>query len=252
MTLALDLGNSALKAALFEDDHAVLSATFPFSQADWQPALSAWLADLRGVELVGLATVVPSATPAVLTAVRAAGLPAPLHVHAALPLPLRMAYATPDTLGADRIAGAVAAWLRFGPGRPLLVLDAGTAVTYEAVSADGTYAGGAIAPGPQLLVASLYRGTAQLPIVPFDEPPAPVGDSTLSALQSGLVYGFLGGTRETLARIRTWLGPDTYVVATGGWADWIARRVEGIHAIRPLLVLEGVRDIVRHAAEAPR
>ncbi len=244
MTLALDLGNSSLKAAFFAGPVLVDAHRFPTSQPDWPDAFTRWLAGRAGVHRVGLASVVPGQVDRVTRCLAAAGLPSPVPIHAQMPLPLRIAYATPDTLGADRIAAAVAAWNRAGGHSAAIALDAGTAVTYEVVRAGGVYAGGAIAPGPALLAASLHRGTAQLPDVPFTLPPSAVGDRTLHALQSGLAYGFLDGVTAMLARLRAELGPGTRVVATGGWAGWLAENGAPVDDVCPHLVLEGIRDVL--------
>lgn len=250
MTLALDLGNSALKAACFDQTSVTASFSVSTVDPDWHRTFADWLQTLPPIESAGLASVVPQLMPRVLEAVRAAGLPAPVEVTATLPLPLRIQYQTPETLGADRIAAAVGGWLLFEPRKAVIVIDAGTALTYEAVTADGRYLGGAIAPGPRLLVDSLNRGTAQLPAVPFDVPEAPIGSDTTSALQAGIVLGFLDGVRGMLTRLRAELGHDAAVVATGGWAPWLARHVAEISEVRPLLVLEGIRDIVDAAGAA--
>ncbi len=248
MTLALDLGNSALKAALFSSDAAPLPARFATDETDWPDAFARWLATFSPPDFVGLASVVPARESAVEGVLAGAGFPAPLRVHAGLALPIHIAYETPRTLGADRIAAAVAAWQQFGPGRALVVVDAGSAVTFEAVTRAGVYAGGAIAPGPRLLAAALARGTAQLPDFPFEPAPHAIGRSTREALQSGVVGGFLDSVAGTLARFQQALGGGAFVVATGGWGDWLAARLPIIGAVRPHLVLEGVRAI----AEMPR
>ncbi len=240
--LALDLGNSALKAALFDGD-AVTAARFPWAD-DWHSALAEWLDARPAPSATGLASVVPHRTAAVEQILETRGWPGPTHLHAHLPLPLRIGYATPETLGADRLAAALAAYTRYGRTRPVVVLDAGTALTYEVVDAGGTYLGGAIAPGAALLVRSLAEHTAQLPAVPFEAPASPIGDSTRAALQSGLVYGFLDGIDGMLTRLERALGQPPFVVATGGWGAFAARHIARIDAVRPLLVLEGIRDAV--------
>ena len=243
MTLALDLGNSALKAACFVGDDLVDARRFKTALPGWTDAFTHWLDEVGTVERVGIASVVPALLPALIE--QMPDLPPPVVIRATQPLPLRMAYATPATLGADRIAAAVAAWNHTGRSGPVVALDAGTAITYEVVRADGVYAGGTIAPGPRLLVESLRLGTAQLPKVPFELPPSPVGESTLRALQSGLAFGFLDAVAGMLARLRRELGPKTQVVATGGWAGWLVEQEIAVDAVRPHLVLEGVRDILR-------
>ncbi len=244
MILAIDFGNSSVKTAVFDGMEPVASARFSTSEREWHSALGAWVGAQNHIRHVGLSSVVPAGTTLVAALLEAHGLPPPLLLHAALPLPIRVAYATPHTLGADRLAAAVAAWQYCGSAQAVVAIDAGTALTYEIVTADGTYLGGAIAPGPELLVRSLATGTAQLSHVPFETPLSAIGDTTQTALQSGLAFGFLDGVTGMLRRVSDVLGTRPHVVATGGWALWLAEQTTGIDTVRPHLVLEGVRDVV--------
>lgn len=259
MWLALDIGNSASKAGLFEGRHLRRAARFfvaPGAPPDaWADALREALGpDLPRFARAGIASVVPAAIPAVRRALgevleETAGCPVCLITHR-LRLPFALAYETPQTLGADRLAAAAAAWTRYGaarrtrPARSVIALDAGTAITYEVVDAGGTYRGGAIAPGPRLLRQALQRGTAQLPSVPLDVPPRPDGRSTREALQSGLMHGFLDAAAGMLRRLSRTLGGAPVVVATGGWSGLLAERLSLIDHAEPHLVLHGIRALM--------
>lgn len=250
MFLALDIGNSETKAGLHDGAAWVRTGRWPTDAGDAAAKLKA-LADEARVDAAGLASVVPARTAAWAGAVREAFGVAVGTVQAAMPLPFRLAYTTPETLGADRLAAAAAAWRHFGrgAGRPVIALDAGTAVTTEAVTADGRYLGGAIAPGAPLLRRALAEQTAQLPEVDWPDPLSPIGASTRAAIQAGLGVLFLDGVRGLLARTADALGhegsPRPFVVATGGWAGWLAARMDGIDSVEPHLVLEGVRLLVQ-------
>ena len=250
MFLALDIGNTEAKAGLHDGAAWVRTARVPMAEED----AAAWLRALAQgarVKAAGLASVVPARTAAWAEAIRETfGVAAPA-VHAGRPLPFRLAYETPDTLGADRLAAAAAAWIQFGNtsrnAHPVVALDAGTAVTTEVVTAEGVYLGGAIAPGAPLLLRALAERTAQLPAVDWPATPSPIGASTRDAMQAGLGVLFLDGVHGLLDRTAEALGQRPFVVATGGWAGWLADHLEAIDAVAPHLVLDGVRLLVASA-----
>ncbi len=245
MWLTIDIGNSAVKGGFFRDGDLIHAFRLDRAAAtSWSAALHPHLRDVS-VLRIGLASVVPSLTGPVEEALyRETGLRA-LRVAPSLHLPLTLAYQTPDTLGMDRLAAAVAAWTRHGKAdRPVVALDAGTAVTYDVVDRHGVYRGGPIGAGPGLLRSALSRDTAQLPDVPFALPEEPIGRSTREALQSGLMYGFLDGVAGMLTRIARRLDAPPLVVATGGWASFLGENLKGIDHIEPHLVLFGIYHLM--------
>ncbi len=239
--LALDAGNSSVKVAMWDG-------------ARWSDVLhlgyddpDGWAARLGAIAPhgtpSGIASVVPAHVEALARSVHAATGIVPVRVSARLPLPFAMAYRTPDTLGADRIAAASAAW-HLSNGRPVIALDAGTAVTIDAVDVrDGrpVYIGGAIAPGPELLATSLARGTGALPHVPFGGPTLAVGDSTVEAIRTGVAGLLVGGVERLLRETAAALSTPPVVVATGGVAGWLIAHGLAIDHAVPTLVLDGVR-----------
>ena len=244
--LALDAGNSSVKAAVWDGAWSE-TARFPSDDA---PA-AVWAERLAGVArrvgAAGIASVVPDLTPALVGAAEAVTGAAPVVVTVDLPLPFRLAYATPQTLGTDRLAAAVGAHALAG-GRAVIALDAGSAITTEVVTAEPAYLGGAILPGPDLLRRSLARDTRQLPDVSWPDRVAPVGDSTVGAIQAGLGALVLDGVAGLLRRTRDALGGDALVVATGGWAPWLAERIEAVDRVEPHLVHDGIRRLALAAA----
>ena len=128
-------------------------------------------------------------------------------------------------------------------GRPAIVVDFGTAVTFDVVSAVGNYVGGVIAPGLEAMTSFLYQRTALLPKLTLREPASAIGKTTRGAMMSGAIYGYRGLVREIIARIRAESFPraKVRVVATGGYAHLIARRLPEIEAVHPGLTLEGLR-----------
>jgi len=147
----------------------------------------------------------------------------------------------PKEVGADRIVNAIAAYKLYGG--PVIIVDFGTATTFCAVNADGVYLGGAIAPGIEISAEALFEKTAKLPKVELIKPKHCIGSNTVSAMQSGLFYGYLGLTNELIRRFKKELGEDSLVVATGGYAELIGNESKLIDKIDPLLTLEGLRMI---------
>ena len=159
-------------------------------------------------------------------------------------VPIR--YDDPREVGPDRIANAVA--VRERHGAPAVVVDFGTSTNFDVVNAAGEFAGGVLAPGIEISMDALFARAARLPKVPFTAPERVISQTTTSALQSGLVYGFAGQVDAIVARIVTELGTEgapvvAPVVATGGLADLIAPHSETITAVDPELTLQGLRIV---------
>jgi type III pantothenate kinase len=152
-------------------------------------------------------------------------------------------YPNPKTIGADRLANAAAVAKLYGC--PAIVVDFGTAVTFDIVSTQRKYIGGVIAPGLESMTNFLYQRTALLPKLSLKEPRSAVGRSTMEAMRSGAVIGYRGLVREIIARIKAerFPGKKVHVIATGGYADLIAARLREIDAVRPNLTLEGLRIV---------
>ena len=151
-------------------------------------------------------------------------------------------YPKPKTIGADRLANAAAAAAFHGV--PCVVVDFGTAVTFDILSRDRKYIGGVIAPGLEAMTDYLHQRTAQLPKISLLEPPGPIGKSTRHAMLAGAVYGYRGLVRQILAEIRPALGVRKLkAVATGGYASLIACGVPEIASVHENLTLEGLRLI---------
>jgi type III pantothenate kinase len=157
------------------------------------------------------------------------------------PLGLEIDYPKPASIGADRLANAVGVTARHGS--PAVVIDFGTAVTFDVVSAAPAYCGGVIAPGLGAMTEYLGRRTALLPTFEMAEPPAAIGKSTAGAMQSGAVIGYRGLVKEILSEIRRELNDDIHAVATGGDAALIARGLPEIEHVDPDLTLHGLRII---------
>ena len=156
---------------------------------------------------------------------------------------IRIQYEDLDQVGADRIVDAAAGYGLYGG--PACIVDFGTATTFDAVSADGNYLGGAIAPGIEISAEALFQRAAKLPKVELGRPPAAIGRNIVQSLQSGLLFGYVGLVEGIIARFCAELGPSTKVIATGGLAEAVARETGIISIVAPWLTLEGLRIIHR-------
>jgi len=168
---------------------------------------------------------------------------APLLVIApGVKLGIAVVYDSPREVGPDRLVNAVAAKEKYGA--PAIVADFGTSTNFDVVSPDGEYVGGVLAPGIEVSMDALFARAARLVKVDFVEPPAAIGKSTATALQSGLVYGFAGQVDGIANAIRAELdAPDAPVIATGGLADLIAPHSQTIARVDPFLTLDGLRIV---------
>jgi type III pantothenate kinase len=249
--LAVDVGNTQTVFGLFEN--GVLAehwrvATEAHRTGDELGALVGRFIDLGTIDAVCVSSTVPAL-------VREYEVFAERWAQASLlllgpgvrtGLPIR--YDDPREVGPDRIANAVAAKTRHGA--PCIVVDFGTSTNFDVVSPAGEYVGGVLAPGIEISMEALFQRAARLVKVDFVEPPSPIGKTTETALQSGLVYGFAGQVDGIVGAIRGELGVDAPVVATGGLAGLIAPHSSTIATIDPFLTLEGLR-LVWELNEAP-
>jgi len=150
-------------------------------------------------------------------------------------------YDNPREVGADRIVNAVAAYELYGG--PAIVVDFGTATTFDVISAQGEYLGGAIAPGIGISTEALFERAARLPRIELVKPRSAIGKNTVASMQAGIVFGFAGQVDELVRRIKKELGEEARVIATGGMAELLAGEARTIEKVDPLLTLEGLRLI---------
>jgi type III pantothenate kinase len=194
-------------------------------------------------ELTGicLASVVPPLTGRIIEACRHYIHQDPLVVDAGVKTGVRIRYEDPRAVGADRIVDAAAVQQLYGG--PACVVDFGTGTTFDAISAEGDYLGGAIAPGIGIAAEALFMRTAKLPRVDLLRPPSVIGRNTVHAMQSGLLFGYVCLVEGMVARFRGELGPDMKVIATGGLAEIVARETDVFQIIAPWLTLDGLRIV---------
>jgi len=237
--LLIDISNSYAKIA-FASKRRV-SAPVRISTGELTSAIVAGFLKKRDVRKVIVSSVVPAKNSAIIKAAKKRANV--LWLDSKLNLGVGIDYPKPGSIGADRLANAAAAAELYG--FPAVVVDFGTAVTFDIVSERRTYVGGVIAPGLEAMTNFLYQRTALLPRISLKEPPHAVGKSTIEAMLSGAVFGYRGLVKEILARIKAEQFPHkkVYVIATGGYARLIAGRLPEIGVIRPHLTLEGLRIV---------
>ena len=236
--LLIDISNSYTKLAFATRERVGRASRIPTAELT-QRSLGPYLKK-REVDAVVVSSVVPAKNGVIA---RAAGRDRVFFVDAKCDLGVGVDYPAPETIGADRLANAVAVDQLYG--RPAIVVDFGTAVTFDVVSAAGDYVGGVIAPGLEAMTSFLYDRTALLPELTLREPASAIGKTTRGAMLSGAVYGYRGLVREILARIRaeSFARQKVHVVGTGGYAELIARHLPEIAAVHSGLTLEGLRLI---------
>ncbi|MFK7930911.1 MAG: type III pantothenate kinase [Myxococcota bacterium] len=245
MILVIDVGNTNIVMGLLTDDQIV--RTFRVSTTarttDETGVLLLTLlhhAEFSAKDIDGaiIGSVVPSVQYSLEKAVRLYLDVEPLVVGKGLRTGMRIATDNPREVGADRIVNGVAAWHRYGG--PVIVVDFGTATTFDCVSADCAYVGGAISPGLGIAEEALFSKTAKLPRVAVARPPAAIGTNTVHAMQSGLFWGYVGLVDSLVRRCLEELG-DATVVATGGMSSLIAPEVPLITEVDGWLTLRGLK-----------
>jgi len=251
MLFAIDIGNTNIVLGVFNGDELVghwRLATGTNRTADEFLLQVKALFDLRDIRLADidgiiLATVVPTLIDPVVTMCERYFRQQPVIVGPGVKTGVAVEYEDPREVGADRVVNAVAAHLRYGG--PCIVVDFGTATTLDAIDANGAYLGGAIAPGISISSEALFRHAARLPRVELLPPKVAIGRNTMSSMQSGIVYGYVGLVKELITRFRAELSPDAKVIATGGQAELIAPHTGMVDHIDPLLTLWGLKEIYR-------
>jgi type III pantothenate kinase len=250
MLLAIDAGNTNIVFALFDQDKIKATwrrATNAQHTADEHAAFLSTLmqeADIkpRAVKAAIVASVVPEANFHLTKLCRDFFHCEPLTIgDSALDIGIKILLDRPEEIGADRIVNAVGGVAAFKP--PLLIVDFGTATTFDVVDNEGNYCGGAIAPGINLSLQALHMAAAKLPPVGIAPSKRVIGKNTHEAIQSGVYWGYAGLIEGMIARIKKEFGKKMTVVATGGLARLFANAVEGIEHFDPDLTLRGLHKI---------
>ncbi len=249
MLLALDVGNTNVTIGAFEGRK--LSSRWRLSTVHEQTA-DEWGVLLRNLFLLSsldlakvhgiiVASVVPPLDAQLAMMARRYFQTEALFVGAATDTGIKILYDNPRDVGADRIVNSVAALHHYGG--PCVVVDLGTAITFDAISANAEYLGGVICPGIGIAIGGLFTKTARLPMVDFRAPARLIGSNTVDSIQSGLYYGFIGLIDGIGERLNAELGRDTKTVATGGQASLIQSASKFLTIVNEDLTLEGLQLI---------
>lgn len=250
MILTIDSGNTNVVFAVFEDGK--LRATWRAANDTRRTAdeFGIWLSQLMALEGIRrediTGAIIASVVPAIVYSLRSLCVRyfkvEPMVLGAPNVDPgIRVLLDNPEEAGADRIANTVAAFATYGG--PLIVLDFGTATTFDVVNAEGDFAGGCIAPGINLSLEALHMAAAKLPRVGIEPPPKVIGSSTVGAIKSGVFWGYVGLIEGIVKRICDEFGQPMKVVATGGLAALFNRHTEIIQHLDPDLTLRGLLQI---------
>ncbi len=247
MLLTADIGNTNITLGVYQGEKRIgawrlatvhnrmpdeygLQLLGLLSHAGYEPS------DLKGISL---GSVVPPLTGTFIQACERYLELHPMVINDEIETGIRICYQDPGAVGADRIVDAVA--VKHLYGGPACVVDFGTATTFDAISSEGDYLGGAIAPGVGIAAEALFQRAAKLPRVELARPPSVIGCNTVHAMQSGLLFGYVGLVEGMVARFRSELGPETKVVGTGGLVEIISAETDAIDIQAPWLTLDGLR-----------
>jgi len=249
MLLAVDIGNTTITLGLYDGETPgprwrleTVRSRLPDEYGLTLLALLANAGLSKGdISAAALSSVVPPLTGTWVEVTRRMLGVEPLVVETGVKTGIRVLYDDPKQVGADRIVNAAAVKSLWGG--PACIVDFGTGTTFDALSARGEYLGGAIAPGIGIAAEALHVRAAKLPRVDLVRPPFAIGRNTEHALQSGLLFGYVGLVEGMVARFRAELGPETKVIATGGYGELIARETPALPVVAPWLTLDGLRII---------
>ena len=251
MLLAIDVGNTNVVLGVFAGTRLTRSWRLATSRERTADEMGLMVSDLleraairlSRIDGVVLASVVPQLTAPMIDMCRRYLATDPLNLEPGVHTGMPILYDNPAEVGADRIVNGMAAYQRYGRSRhePLIVLDFGTATTFDAITAKGEYLGGVICPGIGISADALFQRAARLPRIDVRKPPSVIGRTTVTSMQSGLFFGYVGLVEGLVHRLKAELGGRAYCVATGGLADVIAPETQVVDVVDRDLTMHGLR-----------
>lgn len=250
MLLVIDVGNTNIVAGVYDGKELKMHWRFSTDRSKTADEFGILLCSMFSYSNMSMqdisSIIISSVVPPVLVPVchmceRYFGIH-PMVVGPGVKNGISIRYDNPKEVGADRIVNAVAAMHKYSKlGKPLIVVDFGTATTFCAMLPNGEYLGGAIAPGIGISTEALFQRTAKLPRIELIKPKQVICRNTVSSMQAGVIYGFVGQMDGIIEKMKEELGGDAYVVATGGFANTMAAESDSIDIVEPFLTLEGLR-----------
>ncbi|MBI5021594.1 MAG: type III pantothenate kinase [Ignavibacteriales bacterium] len=258
MLLAIDIGNTNAVFGIFQKGKLILSRRISSSVSRTEDELYILLKQFceqiktspETLQGAVISSVVPELTELVNKMLKNYLKLEPLIISGMIDAGINIPYSDPSKLGADRICAVVAAQKKFGG--PAIVVDFGTATTYDVITSKGEYLGGVIAPGVETMAANLFKRTSKLPRIDLRFPDEIIAKDTATAIRSGVMYGAVDSFEGMVRRLRRAAGKYATVVATGGYATIIAEVTNEIKYMEPNLVLEGARMIFERIAKKPK
>ncbi len=247
MLLAIDIGNTNIEFGVFSGSEIIASFRLGTNRDITSDEVGLFTSqffqesglDRHDIDDVVIASVVPQVMYSITNAIKKYFYnKVPLVVGDNLPLHVENLYDNPKDVGADRLVAAIAAYHKYGG--PLIVVDFGTATTFDAIGPRGQYMGGAIFPGIKISMDALFENTAKLPRVELVRPDQVIGHNTVSSLQSGAIYGYVGAVKNIVWEMSQELGGDVRVVSTGGLAKMVGDETDLFIAIDRTLILDGL------------
>ena len=256
MILAMDIGNTNIKCALFQGKELIRSWRFSTNKTSTSDEYGILMENLfrhhevrmEEVEGIIISSVVPTINFTIDHMCQSYFHQTPVFVVPGVKTGINIRYDNPRELGSDRIANAVGTYTEYGA--PTIFIDFGTATTFGVIDEGGVFLGGCICPGIKLSSEALVSGTAKLPRFELTRPDNVIGRNTLTNLQSGMYYGYVGLVRNIVSQIKQELGKPCQVVATGGMANMIAEESHVIDKVDGLLTVKGLRAIWERNSES--
>ncbi len=253
MLLAIDVGNTNIVLGVFDGPSLTRSWRLTTARDRTADELGLLVVELlerssiapTSIDGVVMASVVPPLTGPMIAMCERYLATTPLNLEPGVETGMPILYENPAEVGADRIVNGVAAYERYGRARglPLIVVDFGTATTFDAISVRGEYLGGVICPGIQISADALFQRAARLPRIDVRKPASVIGRTTVTSMQAGLFFGYVGMVEGLVHRVRRELGGRAFCVATGGLAEVISPETDVVEAVERDLTMHGLRLI---------
>ena len=258
MILAIDIGNTNMEFGVYENDKIKASFRVITNREITSDELGLTMMqffsfnniDRKGIKDVIISSVVPQVMYSVNNAIKKYLDRTALVANVNMPIGIKNCYSNPAEVGTDRLVSSYAALKKYGG--TLIVIDFGTATTFDAINAQGEYLGGAIYPGLKISMEALFSRTAKLPRVEIVDPGCVIGKNTVSSMQSGVLFGYVGAVENLVRLMKQDLGEETKVIATGGLASLISSHASCINFVDRPIMLDGLLMIYKDYKQAQK